>query len=159
MDSERVDQDLRVVLRELRTLPEYAEDWDPERVNDDLDAYASYWASVACDRMDELEHAFRSGTMSPEQERRYSEVKAIFWERLPLIERYGLEGPGYCWKTRGSVGGCRRGCERRTRTATSGRFSRNSGFFPSTPRTGTRRSLPTNRTFTPRSGPPSRTTG
>ena len=94
MTSERVDQDLRVVLRELQTLPEHAEDWTPDpRGIDALDAYASYWASVAYDRTDDLERAFRLGAMSAEQERSYLEVKAVFRERLSLIERYGLERP------------------------------------------------------------------
>ena len=55
MDSERVDQDLEVVLRKLQTLPEHAEEWDPERVNDEQDAYEREWASVVYDMLGDLE--------------------------------------------------------------------------------------------------------
>lgn len=94
MGPERVDQDLEVVLAELTDLPERAEeDWDPERVNDEQDAYESEWASFALGMMDGLEHAYASGGMSAEQEGRYAELKALLRERMPLIERYGLERP------------------------------------------------------------------
>ena len=92
MESEKVDQDLEDVLAELMDLPERAEeDWDPERVNDEQDAYESYWPTLTLDKMDGLEGAHASGGMSDEQERRYSELKALFRDRMPLIERYGLE--------------------------------------------------------------------
>lgn len=48
---------------------------------------------MAYDRMSRLEDAYRAGLMSAEQERRYSRAKALFRERMPLIERYGLGKP------------------------------------------------------------------
>ena len=94
MGPEDTDRYLGKVLKELRFLPEYAEDWtpDPEGI-DALDAYASEWASVALGRMNRLERAHRSGAMSAEQQARYSEVKALFRKRMPLIERFWLDKP------------------------------------------------------------------
>ena len=75
-------------------MTEHAEDWTPDPAGiDALDAYASEWASVAYDRMNALERANRSGTMTPEQEGLYAEAKALFRERMPLIERHGLDEP------------------------------------------------------------------
>ena len=92
--SSRVNQDLEVTLIELADLPQRAEeDWDPERANDEQDAYESYWPTLALDKMDDLERAYSSGSMSAEQETRYTELKALFRERMPLIERYRLEKP------------------------------------------------------------------
>ena len=91
--SSRVDQDLRVLFAELEDLPEHAEDWDPERVNDEQEAYESEWPSLALGALNDLKRAHGSGGMSAEQERRYAELKALFRKRMPLIERYGLEKP------------------------------------------------------------------
>ena len=93
MGPEDTGRYLGKVLKELRFLPEYAEGWDPEVPTDEQDAYASEWASVAYDRMSRLEGAHHAGLMSTEQGRRYSRAKALFKERMPLIERYGLEKP------------------------------------------------------------------
>lgn len=93
MRSDRVDQDLESVLREVAVLPERAEEWDPEDANDEQDAYEPEWASVVYDMLGDLERAHRAGEMNAEQEGRYSELKALFRERMPLIERYGLEKP------------------------------------------------------------------
>ena len=90
---ERVDQDLEDVLAEVKDLPEQAEGWDPERVNDEQDAYESEWPSFALGMMNDLERAYGSGGMSAEQEGRYAELKALLRERMPLNERYGLERP------------------------------------------------------------------
>ena len=89
-----IDRDLRQVLSELKTMPEHAEDWTQDAAGiDALDAYASEWAAVAYGMMDVLERAHRSGNMTPDQGRRYGEVKALFRERLPLIRQYNLDEP------------------------------------------------------------------
>lgn len=95
MESERVDRYLGKVISELEVLPEHTEEWEAGGAEaiDEQDAYETEWASVALARMDRLEWASRSGAMSPEQEERYGRVKALFRERMPLIERYGLEKP------------------------------------------------------------------
>lgn len=93
MKPSRVNPDLEVLFAELTDLPEQAEGWDPERVNDEQDAYESEWASYALGRINDLERAHTSGAVSPEQERRYAEVKALFRDRMPFIERYGLDKP------------------------------------------------------------------
>lgn len=92
---EDVERYLGVVLGELEGLPSLAQTWDlPEHSTDDVDSYNSWWESIAGARMDRLEAAYRAGRMSPNQERRYAEAKRLFAERMPLIERYGLDAPG-----------------------------------------------------------------
>ena len=93
MRSDRVEQDLEVVLREVAVLPERAEEWAPENANDEQDAYEPEWASVVYDALGDLERAHRAGEMNAAQEGRYAELKALFRELMPLIERYGLERP------------------------------------------------------------------
>ena len=43
--------------------------------------------------MNALERAYRSGAMSVKQKACYSEVKALFRERMPLLERFWLDKP------------------------------------------------------------------
>ena len=94
MNPDEVDQHLRVVIRELEGLPSLAETWmPPEHSTDDVDSYSSWWETVAGGMTNRLEDAHRAGRMSPDQERRYARAKALFRERMPLIERYGLDKP------------------------------------------------------------------
>ena len=89
-----VDRYLGVVTRELEGMPSLVETWPPPgRCTDEVDSYNSWWETVAGGMTNRLEDAHRAGRMSPDQERRYARAKALFGERMPLIERYGLDKP------------------------------------------------------------------
>lgn len=92
--EESINLFLEKVESALQYLPDHAQDWDdPRHPTDAQEVYAAEWPTVVYGEMDGLEQAYTEGLMDSDQIRRYTAIKKLFKQRMPLIERYELDLP------------------------------------------------------------------
>jgi hypothetical protein len=90
--AERIDVALRAVLAEVDDLSAVAEEWatlpDGTRASVALD-----WAHLMADYLPDLDRAFRSDEMTPEQRASYRTLLRKLKAALPIVERLRLFRP------------------------------------------------------------------
>ena len=86
-----IDIGLHAIDAEADFLPELAATWDDES---DLNRYVWYseWHELMA-RLEDLEEAYRAGTMTAEQRERYRLLRQKLRTYLPLLQQLGLTTP------------------------------------------------------------------
>lgn len=91
LKGERIDFDLRDIAAVARDLPKIEERLPEEHPLNRL-VYDNEWHNLM-GTLKYLERAHREGTMTPKQERRYRELKALLAESGPILKRLGFTLP------------------------------------------------------------------
>jgi hypothetical protein len=91
IESGRIDFDLRDVAAGARDLPKIEERLPGEHPLNRF-VYDEEWHNLM-GTLKYLESAFREGAMTPEQEIRYRELKALLGESVPILKRLGFTLP------------------------------------------------------------------
>lgn len=80
---------LRVLVAEVRDLPDRAQTWDAETEEDQI-VFSLEWDELM-DRLSGLETTRREGVMTSDQEQTYCQLLHELDSALPIIERLSLE--------------------------------------------------------------------
>lgn len=89
--SEVIDLELSDVTAATRDLPKIEKRWHEEEDYGKI-VYGQEWHNLM-GALKYLERVCREGTMTPEQELRYQELKALLEESVPVLKRLGFTLP------------------------------------------------------------------
>lgn len=88
----RIDRGLRSLLAEVEDLPSLAVEWEQlpesERASVALD-----WDHLLASYLNELDHAYRTGEMTADQQARYRALLGRLRDAKPLLERLDFFRP------------------------------------------------------------------
>lgn len=91
LSPDRVDHYLGIVADDARSLARLEERWSEEDPRN-KHVYAAEWLN-AMGMAGLLEQAFWAGALSPSQQARYRELKALLEESVPVLKRLGFTLP------------------------------------------------------------------
>ena len=97
-----IDKDLSMIFAEAEALRELAADPDKARDGARVYDFSIRWGALMSGRLKRLEHYYRAGDLTQDQERRYRELTRELKDVAPLAEDLGI-GPPYHSRT-GSMG-------------------------------------------------------
>ncbi len=88
-----IDADLGMVAAGIGALRELAS--DPAKAEDGASVYdfSIRWGTLMSGRLMRLEHYYRAGELTEDQERRYRELRRKLGDATPQIERLGIGHP------------------------------------------------------------------
>lgn len=88
-----IHRDLDIVSAEVAALRALAS--DPDKAGDGARVYdfSIRWGVLMSGRLIRLEHYYRAGELTREQERSYRGLRSDLKEAMPLIERFGIARP------------------------------------------------------------------
>ncbi len=88
-----IDADARMVAVGVRALRELAS--DPEKARDGSRVYdfGIRWGVLMSGRLKRLEHYYRAGELTEDQERHYRDLRGDLEDAAPLAERLGVARP------------------------------------------------------------------
>ena len=89
--SRRIEINLRDIAAETDFLPELAEVWE-EEPDLNRDVWYFEWQELMA-RLEGLDEAYQSGSMIPDQRRRYEDLRCKLKEALPILKRLDLPLP------------------------------------------------------------------
>lgn len=88
----RTDRFLNAILQETKFLTEWEAMWAEMDIHQRLDLIAD-WKHLMVDYLPEVDMTYYSGKMTEEQTTTYRGLLAVLREKLPILERLGLETP------------------------------------------------------------------
>jgi hypothetical protein len=88
-----IDADLSIVSAQTEALRELAS--DPARAEDGSRVYdfSVRWGTLMSGRLKRLEHYYRAGELTEDQERRYRELRHELKDAKPLTDRLDISPP------------------------------------------------------------------
>lgn len=91
MSDDRVEFELTEIEIETGSLPKLEKLWPGQSAANRYVFHAEWHNLMGA--LENLEDAYRAGAMTPEQERRYQELKALLEESVPILKRLGFTLP------------------------------------------------------------------
>lgn len=88
-----VDADIGMVTAGIQALRDLVS--DPEKARDSARVYdfSIRWGVLLSGRLKRLEHYYREGELSEEEEARYRDLRRELGDAMPLVERLGIGRP------------------------------------------------------------------
>lgn len=104
-----IDRDLDMIFAGIEALRGLASDREKAKDGSRVYDFSIRWGVLMSGRLKRLEHYYRSGELTEDQERRYRELRHELKDAAPLTERLGIGRPTVPLEDRG---GKQSGCER-----------------------------------------------
>lgn len=88
-----IDTDAQMISREIESVGELASNPAMAKDGSRIYSFNIKWGALMSGRLKRLEHYYRARELSPEQERRYRDLRRELKEAMPMIEELGITRP------------------------------------------------------------------